>query len=108
MSNVLEQKEVEIDGKLYILHAFPATLGLEIQMDLMNLQSQGLSVSASVVEKAITNGAYLASAKLTKALIDKHFSRKYNQMMELFAAIIEFNFGAGEEGPNGQSDTSEQ
>jgi len=108
MSNVLEQKEVTIDGKLYTLTAFPATLGLEIQMDMMNLQSEGKQASSAVVEKAITNGAYLASAKLTKALIDKHFSRRYGQMMELFMAIMEFNFGAGEEGPNEQSDTSEQ
>jgi hypothetical protein len=108
MSNVLEQKEVTVGGKLYILTAFPATLGLEIQMDLMNLQAQGIQVSASVVEKAITNGASLASAKITKALMDKHFARKYGEMMELFTAIIEFNFGAGEEGPNDQSDTSDQ
>lgn len=108
MSNVLEQKEVTIDGKIYILSAFPATTGLEIQMEMMDLQSQGRAFSASVVEKAITNGAYLGSAKLDKKLIDKHFSRKYNQMMELFAAICEFNFGSGEDGPNDQSDTSEQ
>ncbi len=106
MSNALEQKEVQIGGKTYILVAFPATLGLEIQMELMNLQSQGIQASASVVEKAITNGAYLASAKLDKKLIDKHFARKYNDMMELFGKIMEFNFG-GDEDPNAQSDTSE-
>lgn len=107
MSNVLEQKEVTIGGKLYILTAFPATLGLEIQMDMMNLQAEGRQASAAVVEKALTNGATLASAKLTKALIDKNFSRKYGEMMELFMAIVEFNFG-GDEGPNEQSDTSDQ
>lgn len=108
MSNIIEQKEVTIDGKIYILTAFPATLGLEIQMEMINLQMQGLTYTSSLVEKAITNGASLASAKLTKALIDKHFSRRYNQMMELFAAIVEFNFGSGEEGPNERSDTSDQ
>jgi hypothetical protein len=108
MSNVLEQKEVTIDDRIYILTAFPATVGLEIQMEMMDLQTEGRSFSAAVVEKAITNGAYLGSAKLDKKLIDKHFARKYDQMMQLFAAICEFNFGAGEDGPNEQSDTSGQ
>lgn len=103
----LEQKEVSIGGRVYILQAFPATLGLEIQMDLMNLQTMGQAVSASVVEKAITNGAFLGSAKMDKKTIDKHFSRKYGEMMELFSAIIAFNFG-DEEDPNADSDTSDQ
>lgn len=106
----LETKEVTIDGKIYILTAFPATLGLEIQMEMVNLQTQGMAVSASLIEKAISNGACLASAKLDKKLIDKHFARRYQQMMELFYAVMGFNFGdeAGEGSPNAESDTSEQ
>lgn len=107
MSNALEQKEVTIDDKVYVLVAFPATVGLEIQMEMQNLQSQGIAMSAAVIEKAISNGAFLASAKFTKALIDKHFSRRYKQMMELFFAILDFNFGSAED-PNEQSDTSGQ
>lgn len=104
--NALEQKQVTIGEKLYILTAFPATLGLEIQMEMANLETQGLVFSASLIEKAITNGASLASARMDKKLIDKHFSRKYKEMMELFYAIIEFNFG-GDSDPNVESDTSE-
>jgi len=108
MSITLEQKEVTIGGKIYILQAFTTSLGLEIQNELIGLEQRGESFSASLIEKAVLNGAYIGSAKITKELFNKHFSRKYKDLMELFQQILVFNYGEGEEGPNAESDTSEK
>lgn len=108
MSITLEQKEVTIGEKIYILQAFPTSLGLEVQNELAMLQANGEPITGSLIEKAVTNGAYIGSAKISKELFNKHFSRKYKDLMDLFQAILVFNYGEAEEGPNAESDTSEK
>lgn len=105
--NMLEQKEVTVGGKLYILTALPAEYGLDMQMKLQNMAAIGQPPSAEMIKATICKGASLASAKITSELFDKHFARKYGAMLELFAEICKFNFEE-DEGPNGESDTSDQ
>lgn len=105
--NLLEQKEVSIGGKLYILTAVPTDFGLEVQIELQSLLSNGLPPTADLIERVVCKGATLGSAPITKQTFNKHFARKYGVLMELFSEICKFNF-EDEDSPNVESDTPGQ
>ena len=106
--NVADQKEIKIGDSTYILTAFPAMFGIDVQLQLLQLNQAGIPYSTDLVEKVVTKGATLGSLALTKQKIDSHFRKKLPELLKLFEEILVFNFGDGDENsPNGESDTSE-
>lgn len=97
---VLEQKEVEIGGVNYRITAFPAMYGMEVAEQMM-----GDGFDIKKMKDIILKSATYENKAFNDKTFDYHFSRKYNQLNELFAQIMAFNFG--ELDPNELSDTSE-
>lgn len=108
--DTLEQKEEKVGDVLYILTAFPTMIGLEIQSEIMACTVAGLPFPPTLIKKAVCQGATIGSARIDDKKFDKHFSKKYQELMELFYKILAFNFGGveDEESPNEESDTSAQ
>lgn len=104
-----EQHTVEIDGNNYIITALEATYGLDIFAEVQRLSAKEESPSGLFMKSLICKSVTLNNIQLDGKKFDSHFSRKYNQMFQLFEEIIKFNFGsADEEGPNVVSDISEE
>ena len=89
---VRETKEVEVGGNQYILTALGTTDGINTMNKLTKLFNNGQEPDGEFVRDLI-----IATASYNKKAFDTrtyeiHFSKKYNEVFELFAEIIEFNF----------------
>lgn len=108
-----EQHTVEIDGVSYVITALEATYGLDVMAEVQRLSMKQEAPSGLFMKSLIIKSVTVNNFQLDSKKFDLHFSRKYNQIFELFQEIVKFNFGEegeeeGEEGPNGQGDTSEK
>ena len=104
--NIREQKQMTIGTDNYIITAFDATYGLDVLAQVQKLGMSGESPSGKFLKDVILKSVTVNNFQLDDKTFDKHFSKKYTQMFQLFEAIISFNFG-DENDPNGDSDTSE-
>lgn len=96
--DLLEPKEVEIDGCQYIIGKFPATVGREIITkypisNLPKLGDYGISEEImlklmSYVERVLPNGEKIRLS--TKALVDNHVN-SWETLVKLEAASLEHN-----------------
>lgn len=78
----------EMEDRLYVLTQLPATKGLEVQLKL----DSGV-FSADLVREVVSMSTYLGSVKLEGKRYEEHFAGRYKHLMELFNAILDFNFG---------------
>lgn len=101
----LETKEVTIDDNLYIITAMSATDGMEFFSQAQGLLSSGM-IPARQMKELIIKYVKIGSKKFDEKSYDIHFSRKYDRLNELFASVMEFNFG--EMDPNAGEDDSEE
>ena len=101
----LETKDVTVDGNLYVITAMSATDGMEFFSQVQNMMATG-QIPARQMKEVIIKYVKLGSKKFDEKSYDIHFSRKYDQLNELFAAVMEFNFG--EIDPNGGEDDSDE
>lgn len=106
--NILEQKNVTVGKTNYILTALDASYGLSALNQLMQLGA-GATPPAAFVKDMVLRSVTVNNIQPNETWYNKHFSRNYKELYDLFAEIVKFNFpelGGDEEG-NDQSDTSE-
>lgn len=89
---------------VYNLRLFPTMLGLKIQRKLAGL-SEDNSPEPELFFEVISAGCSINSIAVTAKKFDDHFKGKYAELLELFYAILTYNFGS--EGPNVDSGTDE-
>ena len=98
MLSVLEQKEVVINGKLFVIEAMGATEGLEFLTKIVE------GADAKLIRDTILKTVIYEGSKRDVKWFDRFFSRKYRDVQTLFDEIVEFNLG---ENPKDEGDTSE-
>lgn len=86
-----------IDGdNRYLITAFGATYGLEVMNKLSEFANKMENPSAGFIKGVILHSVTHNNMSVDEKWFDKHFSRKYKEVQELFAEIIKFNFGEDE------------
>lgn len=100
----LEQKEVHVDDVYYVFTAMDVVDGLEFMNKLMSAPN-GLA-PASDIRHVVIKYVKLGGKPFNEKSFGIHFSRKYEHLMKVFEAFMEFNYG--EFDPNDGSDTSEK
>lgn len=93
MLDLLEQKEVVVGGEKYLITALGALKGLEYAPKLNGADNKFI---AQLIMETVSHG----NMPLTGDKFDKHFSRRYESIYNLFEEILEFNWGVGTENPN--------
>src|SRR5690554_3205382 len=97
-----ETKEVVVNNTKYLITSLDATYGLDVMMRLTDIRS------ASLVKEVILRSVTVNNIQPTEDWFSRHYSRNYQEAMELFQEIIKFNIGAeDEEDPNTEGGTSE-
>lgn len=87
----------------YLIRALPAEYGLEVLRTLSEVENPTPKFMKEVIFKSVT----VNNMQPTDEWFNKHFSRNYKELHDLFATIVEFNFGSGEEdSPNAEGGTS--
>ena len=71
----------------YTVTKLPAKKGLDVQLKLMDE-----NMNADFVQDVICSSVALGSVKMTAAKFDDHFSGKYGHLMNVYNAVLEFNF----------------
>lgn len=99
--NVLQQKEVTIDGEYYVLQQIPAFTGLKIQHKLMELSEQGVSWNPEVVLEVISASVIKDGQLINDKKFDVIFAGKTSHLINVFNTAVEFNFF--EEDKDGES-----
>ncbi len=102
---MLEPKEIELDGKRYIIHKFPAWQGVHLvgkiplAVDFMHpdeeLRQKVWSDVFKYIAVPVTKGTPLFLS--TEALIDNHV-KGWPQMLKLMKLIAEYNDGFLDDG----------
>ena len=93
MLDLLEQKEVEVGGEKYLITALGALKGLEYAPKLVDADNK-------LIIQIITECVSHDNMPLSGEKFDKHFSRRYTAIYELFNEIVEFNWGLDVKSPN--------
>lgn len=101
---VLEQTTVKVGGVEYLITAFPATAGLVVADKIMGASVDN-KIDPKFVKDVITSSVDYKGRRIDDKTFDYHFSRRYNDVQELFAKIMDFNFG--ELDPNDGSESLE-
>lgn len=96
MLEILEQKEVVIGGEKYLITAMGASEGLEY------IPKIGKE-TPSMVKEAIIKYVSHQGVKFDVSRFDKHFSKKYSEIYDLYNEIINFNFEGVISSPNEES-----
>jgi hypothetical protein len=87
----LEQKQVKVAGVNYLITALPAEYGLEVMNELYSSDKE---VHESFrIKEIILKSVTMGGVKFTSDAYDKHFSRKYKEIFELYNEIMSFNYG---------------
>ena len=89
----LETKDVVINDNMYIITAMSATDGMDFMTTAQDAFLDG-TIPAKRMKEIIIKYVSLGNNKFNEKSYDTHFSRKYNVLNELFAEIMEFNFGS--------------
>ncbi len=102
--DILESKEVTINGNYYVITAMEAVEGMDF---ISKVFSGGGSVPpAKDIRQVIVKCVKLGGKPFTEKTYGTHFSRNYDELMKLFEEFMAFNYG--EFDPNDGSDTSEE
>lgn len=99
--NVLENKEVTINGNYYVITAMGATDGMVFLDKMINGDGK---LPVTEMRGVIIKYVKLGSKVITDKIYDTHFSRKYDELNQLFEEIMTFNFEGTN--PNDGGDTS--
>lgn len=92
----LENKFVTIEGYKtkdevksveYIFTKFPATKGLDIQFKLRDDM-----ITPAFIKDVICSSVQLGSNKMSGDKFDEYFSGRYNHLMDVYNAVLEYNF----------------
>ena len=89
MIQTLEQKEVQVGDDVYLLEAFPAKFGLTIMEEMLKGENFSTSRMVDILLRSVSYQGRL----FTEQTFNKHFSRKYKEVAELFNEVLVFNFG---------------
>lgn len=82
-----KDKEGVVGEHMYIFEKLPAKKGLEVQLKLMEGE-----INPDLIQDVICSCVYLGSNKFSAAKFDDHFSGKYGHLMNVYNAVIEYNF----------------
>lgn len=97
---VLESKEVTINGNYYVFTAMDALDGLDCMNKFMSIS--GIPPAADI-RNIIVKNVKLGGKAFNEKSFGVHFSRNYEELMQVFEEYMAFNFG--EFDPNDGSDT---
>lgn len=100
---VLENKETTIGDNYYVMTAMGAMDGLDF-MNKLFVSGTG-TPPAKDIRDVIVKYVKLGGKAFDNKSFDVHFSKKYDELYELFQQFCEFNFG--EASPNQPSDTED-
>lgn len=104
----LEEKRVVIGEKEFLLVAFDAMYGIKVMGQLGTHQGESMTNPDFIKGMVLKGARHSNGSEVTGAWFDKYFSKKYEQLFELVAEIIAFNFGEVGDDPNAEGDTSEE
>lgn len=96
MISILEQKEVEVGGCNYLITAMGASEGLEF---IPKIGKENSELIKSTIMKFVS----FEGMAFDNNRFDKHFSKKYKEIYDLYNEIVTFNFEGVMESPNDQS-----
>lgn len=85
-----EEKEVVINDTKYDVKALPAIKGLQLMTEL---EKAGSMPPPDLVRAVVLESVTVNSIQPTDEWFNKHFSRNYKELYELFSEIVDFNFG---------------
>jgi len=101
---IKEQHTVDIGQNTYIITALGTSAGFETMKVLREVGDEGIP-DPLFIRKLIVGSVTVNNMPVTVEKYEQMFSRKFHEAIELFQAIVKFNFGV--EDPNVQGDTSE-
>lgn len=105
-SYTADQEVFEIGERQFLVTAWPALKGLELQAraqdEITGLGRLSPGLMKEMVKGVSVNNICIDSDKL----FDQTFSRKYGDLMQLIQKIMEFNFGKEEEFEDGEGSAS--
>lgn len=101
----MEQKILTKGETNYQLRLFPTMLGLKLQRKLSMIGEAG--PEPETFFEVISQGCSINSIAVSQKKFDDHFRGKYEELLEVFYAILAYNFGGAQDDPNMESDTSE-
>jgi len=91
---VAEEKTIEIGGNNYLIKEVPALYCLGV---LTRLRNMGDSANPEFIKEVVFKSITCNNIQPTEDWFNKHFSRNYEELFQLFEVIIDFNFGGEEE-----------
>lgn len=103
---VREQHTVTVGKNSYLITALTTSAGFETLAKLQEMGDGGVP-DPLFMKKLIMTSVTINNVAFTADSYELTFSRKHKEAMELFGAIVAFNFGDMED-PNEQGDTSAQ
>lgn len=96
MLDILEQKEVEVKGEKYLITAMGATEGLA-HIKLIGKEDD------KIIKDTILRHVSHQGIPFSEDKFNKHFSRKFTQVYDLYNEIVNFNFEGIIDSPNAAS-----
>lgn len=106
---MFDTKEHTIGDNVYTLKKFPTIPGMQIRKELFQIHQEG-NGGVPPVEfqiRVICEGATVNSIQIDKKKFETHFRGKYDEMDEVFGAILDFNFNSGGDEGKAQDATAE-
>lgn len=106
---MFDTKEYPINGNNYTLKKFPTILGLHIRKEFFKLHQEGGVPDPEFQVKVVCAGATVNNIQIDQKKFETHFRGKYEELDELFGAILDFNYSTdkAEDEGNGQSATAD-
>lgn len=102
---VPEELEKKIGETRYLIRALPASYGLHV---MAKLGEFGNVPPSEFLKELILKSVTVNNIQPTEEWFNKHFSRNYKEMYDLFNEIVEFNFGSEDENsPNTEGGISD-
>lgn len=99
--DILENKEVTVNGNYYVITAMEAVEGMDFISKVFS--NGGTIPPAKDIRQVIVKHVKLGGKQFSDKTYGIHFSRNYEELMQLFEEFMVFNFG--EFNPNEDSDT---
>lgn len=100
-----EDKEVKINNTKYTIKSLPAMKGLHLMNEL---EKSGSTPHPDLVRAVVLESVTVNNIQPTDEWFNKHFSRNYKELYELFSEIVDFNFGKDAVEGKGEGATPEE
>src|SRR5690606_26994406 len=91
---VAEEKTVVFGDNTYLIKALPALYGLNV---LNRLKLMGDTPDSAFIKELLFKSVTCNNMQPTEDWFNRNFSRNYDELFQIFEAIIDFNFGDGDE-----------